>query len=165
VSPCSIDRRELAEVALGASASKRLSTHLQQCSACAAELERQRALVQRMDVAVKALAGSQPPPRLLASITARARCDERPRQWSRAWPRAIAGAAFAASLGGLIFGLRTLETPATSGSDAVSLTAWRSPTATLLKPRGSILDAPLRDVWFDLESRPSRSQPTPGGTV
>jgi len=165
VSPCAVRRDELAQVALGNPPSEELSTHCQQCTACAAELERLRVLVRRMDVAVKALANSQPRSVLLANITARVRSGEPPRPWSGPWPRAAVGAVFAVSVLGLIFGLRTIAPAPTSGSDAAALTAWRSPTGALLEPRGSVLEAPLHDVWFDLEPRTARSHPTPGDTV
>jgi anti-sigma factor RsiW len=164
VSPCTVNRDELAEVALGTPASEGLFIHLQQCCACATELERQRALARRMDVAVKALVCSQPPRQLLASITARVR-SERPWPWSRAWPGGAVGAVFAVSLVALILGLRTMQPQATSGSSAAALTAWRSPTGALLQTRGSVLETPFHDVWFDVGPPRSRPQPMPGGTV
>jgi anti-sigma factor RsiW len=149
-------RNELAEVALGAAPSEALSLHLSECRACAAELERQRALARRMEVAVNALARSQVPSRLFESITARARSTQRSQPWSGAWRGAALGAALAASAIGLIFALRAPQSPVKPDA-ASALAAWRSPTGALLEPRGSVLASPLYDVWFRVEPRLSRS--------
>jgi anti-sigma factor RsiW len=161
---CEAMSDELIEVALGRPASEALRTHLEECSACAAELERQRALAGRMDAAVNALVRSQPPSRLLASIAARARNTPQTQRWNRALPRAAVVAALVASIAGLIFGFRAMHPAATPASSTAALAAWRSPTAVLLKPRGSVLHAPLRDIWFDPKLSPSRSQRTQGDT-
>jgi anti-sigma factor RsiW len=159
---CAAMSEELTEVALGRRASEALSSHLEECRACAAELERQRVLGQRMDAVVGALVRVEPPERLLEDITARAR-SARVQPWS--WPRAViaVGAAIAASVA-VVFGLRGLQPHTTPGPSVVALTAWRSPTASLLEPQGSVLQAPLRDVWFDPGPRPSHSEPSPGET-
>lgn len=155
---------ELGDVALGRPASDALAIHLRECGDCVAQLERQRALAHRMDVALNALVRSEPSPALIASITARVRRSVRPRPWFAAWPRAAIGAAFAVAVCGVLFGLRTMQSPAPAVSGAAALTAWRSPTSALLKPHGSVLEAPLQDIWFDLEPRHSRSQRTSGET-
>jgi len=163
VSRCAGHKEELAEVAVGKPASDALNIHFQECRACAAELERQRALVRRMDVAVRAIVCSPAPPELFASIAARVRSTEQSWRWRGAWQGAAVGAVFALCIG-LIFGLRAMQLPATSGSNAAALTAWHSPTSALLESRDSILEAPLHDVWFDLEPRTFHSRPTPGDT-
>jgi hypothetical protein len=73
-------------------------------------------------------------------------------------------AAFAAAVVAALFGFHTMQSPAPAVSGAAALTAWRSPTSALLKPHGSVLEAPLQDIWFDLEPRHSRSQRTSGET-
>lgn len=159
MSRCAELRDELADVALGGQAGDGLSSHLAQCPACVAELERQRALVQRMDAAVRALVQAQPPARILEGVAARVR-GAQPQPWRRPWIGIAAGAAIAASVA-IIFGLRALQ-PQTPASNIVALETWRSPTASLLESHGSVLQAPLRDVWFDFASKPSHSEPSPG---
>ena len=161
---CADLRDELAGVALGESPSDDVRIHLRDCSACTEELARQRALVQRMDAAVNVSVREQPPAQLLASTLAAVRSSEQPRPWTLLWPRAAMGAALAVLVLCAVFGLRTLRSPATLGSDATQLTAWRSPTGMLLLPRGNVLDTPLRDRWFDLKTTTSHSQRSPGGT-
>lgn len=155
---------ELDEVALGKPASDEFSAHLRACRDCAGQLERRRALAQRMDAAVNALVRCEPSPALLASITARVRRTEPARPWFEAWPRAAIGAAVAVAVFGVLFGLRTMQSPPPAASAAAALTAWRSPTSALLKPHGSVLDAPLHDLWFDPEPRHTRLQRTSGET-
>jgi hypothetical protein len=75
----------------------------------------------------------------------------------------MAGAC-AVAVCGVFFGLRTIQPPAPAVSAAAALTAWRSPTSGLLKSHGSVLEAPLQDIWFDLEPRHVRSQRTSGET-
>jgi hypothetical protein len=157
-------RDELADVALGMPASDTFATHLRACRECAAQLEQQRAIVQRMDLTVNALVRSEPSPALIGSITARARRSERPRAWRSAWPRAAMAVACAVAVCGVFFGLHTFQPPAPAVSAAAALTAWRSPTSALLKPHGSVLEAPLQDIWFDLKPRHVRSQRTSGET-
>lgn len=159
MSRCGELRDELADVALGGQAGDALSRHLAECPACAAELERQQALARRMDAAVRTLVQAQPPARMLEGVATRVRVAQR-RPARRAWGAIAAGAAIAASVA-LIFGLRALQ-PQAPVAGVVALTHWRSPTASLLEPRGSVLRAPLGDVWFDFSSRPSHSEPSPG---
>lgn len=157
---CVVMREQLADVALGRPAGKELTGHLRECAACAAELERLRALAQLMDAAVQKLVGASPPASLIDGIAARVR-DAAPNPWSRRWMGIAVGAGLAASVA-LAFGLRALQPYAPQSPNIVALTAWRSPTAVLLEPRGSVLRAPLRDTWFDLGSGLSHSKPSPG---
>jgi len=147
---------ELADIAIGGTASQGASDHLSECAACAAELERYRALARRMDAAVNALVRSQPSSRLLQRVAAWAESTERPQPPRRAWTGVAAGAALAASLIALMFGLRASRPPMTPGADSAALAAWRSPTSALLKPHGTVLEAPLHDAWFNVDQRPSR---------
>lgn len=147
---------ELAEVALGNAASDALSIHVRECAACVAELERQRALAQRMDLAVNVLVRSEPPPRLLESIAARARSEQRPQPWIGTWRRVAVVAALATAVIGLMFGLRERQPPAASGADVAALIAWRSPTDAFLERRGSVLEAPLSGVRSAVKPRSSR---------
>jgi anti-sigma factor RsiW len=175
-------RKELAEAALGQPASEALSRHLEECAACATELQRQRELVQRIDAAVAILVRGEPSAKLLEAIRARTRGVPRagsteldagragardsgaePRAWSRRWAGITAGAAIAASVA-MIIGLQVLRLHVSPVSSAVALTAWRSPTAALLELHGSVLHAPLRDVWFDPHGSAAHSKPLPGGT-
>jgi len=157
---CSAMREQLADVALGRPAGEALSSHLRECGACAAEVERLRALALRMDTAVHEWVRAEPPESLMDGVAARVR-DAAPNPWGRRWPGIAVGVGLAASVA-LALGLRALEPPAAQGPNIIALTAWRSPTASLLELHGSVLHAPLRDPWFDAGPRPSRSQPTPG---
>jgi anti-sigma factor RsiW len=129
---CSEFREHLEDVALGVAPAPSLSRHLAECAACAAELERQRALVQRLDAAVNAIVRAQPPPQLHAGVAAR--ITAAPVSRRRAMGLRIA--AFAAIAAALILGIgfRTLERPPAPPSELSALTAWHSPTASLLDP-------------------------------
>jgi anti-sigma factor RsiW len=169
MSRCDALRGELADAALGQPVSEPLRSHLGECDICAAELQRQRALVQRMDAAVGRLVRAEPPAKLLKAVRERTRRagplagEARPRSWSRQRVGIAAGAAIAACLA-IAVGVNVLRPHGTPVSSAIAVTAWRSPTAVLLEPRGSVLHAPLRDIWFDLGSGLSHSKPSPGET-
>ncbi|HEY5096294.1 MAG TPA: hypothetical protein VII69_14370 [Candidatus Eremiobacteraceae bacterium] len=158
---CTALSEELTDVGLGRRASEALTSHLADCPSCAAELERRRALALRMDAAVSGLVGSQPPAWLIESIAARARSAQPPRVLNGTWPDTAVVSALAASVIAVIIGLRAML-PTAMQHDSAALSAWRSPTAALMEPRGSVLSAPLHDFWFDVEPSPSRSKPTPG---
>ena len=159
---CTAMSEELTDVALGRPASEGLTRHLEGCPSCAAELERQRALARRMDAEVNTLANSQPPSWLIADISARTRSAPPPRPVSGAWPETAVAAALAASVIALVIGLRAMQQPVPQGQDTAALSAWHSPTAALMQARGSVLSAPLHDIWFNVEPRPSRPTLTPG---
>jgi anti-sigma factor RsiW len=169
MSRCDALRDELADAALGQPASEALRRHLEECEHCAPELQRQHALVQRMDAAVSGLVRAEPRAKLLESVQERTQRagplagEAGPRTWSRQWVGIAAGAAIAASLA-VAVGVHVLRPHATPVSSAVAVTTWRSPTAALLEPHGSVLHAPLRDIWFDLGSGQSHSKPSPGDT-
>jgi hypothetical protein len=160
---CSIYRDQLADAALGERISDQLTMHLRDCHGCRVELELQRAIAQRMDAVVNQLVREQPPWQLLPSTLASVRRVKRPLPWTRAWPAAI-GTALAASIIGVTIGVREIHPAATLGTDAARLAAWHSPTGALLQPRDSVLQTPLRDVWFDPKPKTLHSQHTPGGT-
>ncbi|HMD02513.1 MAG TPA: hypothetical protein VKG44_06050 [Candidatus Baltobacteraceae bacterium] len=159
---CATMRDDLSGVALGAPASAKVSAHLRECAACAADLERQQALALRLEGAVKALVRSDPPVWLAARIAAQARSAARPSHGGRA--RAVIGTALAAAVAGLIIDFHADHAIPALAPEAAALIAWRSPTDSMLHLRGSVLDAPLRDVWFDSIRRPSPREPTSGDT-
>jgi hypothetical protein len=169
MSRCDALRDDLADAALGQPVSEALHSHLGECQVCAAELQRQRALVQRIDASVGRLVRAEPPAKLFDAVRERAQgagpldLEARPRSWSRRWVGIAAGAAIAACLA-IAVGVNVLRPHAPPVSSAVAVTTWRSPTAALLEPRGSVLRAPLRDTWFDLGAGQSHSKPSPGGT-
>jgi hypothetical protein len=160
---CSLLRDDLTDAALGEPISNELRIHLLECSACAIELERQRELGRRMDVVITRVAREQPPTALLPRTIAATQRAPR-RLWTRAWTSAALGTALAASIIGVTIGVRTLHPPPTLDADAARLAAWHSPTGALLVPRDSVLQAPLRDSWFDPTPQPLHSQRTPGGS-
>ncbi len=148
---CAELREQLEDIALGATTTPELRSHLAECATCAAELERQRALVRRLDDAIHAVVRAEPPPNLLAGVAARL-TYVRWYPWSAVRPRMAVWAAAAACAVVLALGFRALERPPAPRSDVSALAAWRSPTISLLEPRGVSID-----------SRPSPRR-VPGGT-
>jgi anti-sigma factor RsiW len=126
------------DVALGVAPSSAFATHLHTCAACAEQLERRRALAQRIDGALGAYVRAEPPARLAERIATLV-WAKRSRHRRRAWLVGIpVVAALAAGL--LIFvdalgGGRAVIHP----TDVAALEAWRSPTASLLVSRNSVL--------------------------
>jgi hypothetical protein len=152
----------LNDAALGLEQSEPLRVHLARCSACTEELARRRTLALRIDAAVAAIANAQPASQLPESIAARIRSATQTKPSNRFWPRIALGAALAACVAGLIVGLRPAHPPAGHGRELAALSAWHSPTATLMDSRGSVLAAPLRDTWFDAGPGTSHLRPNPG---
>lgn len=148
---CGELREQLEDAALGVAATIELEGHLAECPACAAELERLRALVQRLDETIQTAVQMEPPPGLLAGVSARLSPAVRASAWSQVrlrigvWTAAVTCALI------LALGIRALEPPAASRSAVSALAAWRSPTLPLLEPRSSLM-----------KSRPS-PQRSPGG--
>jgi hypothetical protein len=159
---CESLRDALEDAALGCTPSEALVAHIAQCSSCTAELDRRRALAFGIDAAVVAIVNAQPSSRLAERIIAQTRNAPQIPPSNRAWPRIAVGVALAASVTALIIGLRETTPPATHDHDLSALSAWHSPTATLMMARGSVLAAPLRDSWFEGEPETSLTRPTPG---
>ena len=135
---------QLEDLALEGTAPSELTAHLNECAACVAELERLRALAERLDGAVAAIVRVEPPAQLAARLA--------PRSTGVARRRIAAWASLAACVVVLVIGLRVLDRPAASRSELTrlteltALTEWRSPTASLLEPPAVPLDvrpAPL----------------------
>jgi anti-sigma factor RsiW len=163
MSHCDELREEILEVALGATPSETLRSHLETCIACKTELARQRALAQQMDEAVYNVVRATPPEKMFDSVMARALSSE-PRMRRSPWVGVAAGAtAIAASLI-VLFGLRAFQPHTSPVTSDVALTSWHSPTAALLRPHGSVLFTPLRDPRFDIESTPSHTKHSLGET-
>jgi anti-sigma factor RsiW len=134
MNPCTHFRGQLEDVALGGAATPEFSRHLAECAACAAELERQSALARRLDVAIRAVVRAEPPSQLSAGVAARLAAARRPgtRSPLRIWSAALAAVAACAVIA--ILGSHALERPPTAPSELSALSAWRSPTASLLEP-------------------------------
>jgi len=124
---CSQWRDALIDTALGAPIEKVLQEHLEACPACAADLAVWRARAAEMDAKVREVAGGEPQPfgpeRILAQI------HSRRRRFSRA---RIAWALGTMACMALILyrpGRPRLDSPV----NAMALSAWRSPTQSLLR--------------------------------
>ena len=113
------------DVAAGAAANIDFATHLRTCAGCAAELERRRALLARIDEVTRALMNVS----LSADIVVHV---DRPQPWRIA----VVGAVLAAALVVLFVAGHVLRGPV-SGQTVVT---WQSPTADLLRPTESVLD-------------------------
>ena len=153
MSRCDDLREQLDAVALGDAASPELATHLAECADCTSVLQRQCALAARLDEAVRSIVRVEPPPLLVAGVATRLARGERVWDWSALGPRLTASLAAAVCVALLVLGLRAFERPTPPhASELSALAAWRSPTLSLLEPRGLSLDI-----------RPSPSR-TSGGT-
>jgi anti-sigma factor RsiW len=137
------------DVALGTPPSNALAAHLATCAACAAQLERRRLLVRRIDGALADVVRAEPGAGLAERIAARV-AAQRPRRRRPVWLAVPAGVALAA--GFLIvfsaFGGMRAPVPATS---LTAIAAWRSPTSSLLVSRSDVFATPftfrgVRDV-------------------
>jgi anti-sigma factor RsiW len=174
--PCLPFESEIAEVALGSYPGEALSLHLAQCDSCAAELARQRALVRRFAATLGTLAQPEPPADVVENVLARVRAGQRPatplpRQRfanvlaGRRFGNALAGRRFAAALAGVAIAASLIvfvfrfqgERSGVTPAQTAALTAWRSPTLSLLENHESVLRAPLGASRFSLERRPVHS--------
>lgn len=106
-----------------------LLAHLQQCEGCAAELERRRALMARIDAAAREIAAVPAP-----AITIAAR---QPPRWNARYAFAACAAAIVLAVI-ILAGRMPQRTP-----PAQSIVTWHSPTANLLRSTVSIVNAPL----------------------
>jgi predicted anti-sigma-YlaC factor YlaD len=121
VNACSTFADLLDDAASGAPPAAELVAHLRGCEACRSALERKRALMQRIDDAVRDI---------VAGIGA-------PQRRRRPGILRAAGLAAAAALVLAAIGFAWHATHATA---QVSIETWRSPTADFLRPTVSILD-------------------------
>jgi anti-sigma factor RsiW len=155
----------IAEVALGSQPREALSEHLAQCDACAAEVARQRALVERFELTLGVLAQPEPPEGLVQNVlrqvraSGRARIHERPRAQPR--PTASRGRRLAAAFAGLAIAASLIlflvrfqsQRSGNAPAQTAALTTWRSPTLSLLENHGSVLRSQLGTSRFSLERR------------
>jgi predicted anti-sigma-YlaC factor YlaD len=141
MSDCTAFDDEMIDVAFGIRPSHALTAHLQSCSTCSVALERRRSLAQRIDTVVRARVLVDPPQYLAGRIAARARSAPTKRSSSVRSGVPIA-AALAAAVLLVVFG-RYSSLPAHREVDTAYLTAWRSPTASLLPQPLSIVRTPL----------------------
>jgi anti-sigma factor RsiW len=139
MSRCATFRGQLEEIALGGEATPEVRRHLAECAACAAELDRQRALLRRLDGAIAAIVRAEPPPHLFAGVDARLTAAQPPaaRNARRIWSAAVAAVAACALIVSL--GFHALQRPPVADSELSALSAWRSPTASLLEPPGALM--------------------------
>lgn len=159
---CDAHRESLADIALGMPPDDELNAHLHDCPACAEELARLRALAGRLDGAVAAMVRHEPRIDLASRIVAPLRDIPPPRRRVAGWPRVAVGVVLAASVAGAILVDRPMH-PAPAPDATLTLSTWRSPTRALLAPQGEdVLNAPLRDTWFDNRSDTSHSPQQPG---
>lgn len=119
----------VAGCALGDAAEPALAAHLAVCPACAEALHESRRAAARIDDALRRRVWIEPPlygpARVMASISARNRAGP-----SARWRWAAVGSV-AAILLAIILWMRRPEPPP---ADVAALEAWRSPTASLLRP-------------------------------
>jgi anti-sigma factor RsiW len=135
MSDCAQFREQREDVALGAVPAPAFASHLAGCPACAQDVDRQRALARRLDTAIQALVRAEPPAELFTGVAARLEAARPPRGWNprRLRPAAFAAVAVCALVAGL--GWHALERPPVSSDPGLAaLSAWRSPTASLLEP-------------------------------
>lgn len=121
--PCEDRRETLLDLALGATPSPEFEAHLAACRACSAALAELRRTADQMDRAVALLAVAEPPASGPAQVLSR--IPARRAAWFR-WR--VAAAALAAAACGVILFVRD-NRPAHPAGD---ISAWRSPTASLL---------------------------------
>jgi anti-sigma factor RsiW len=136
---CIVLASAIDDAALGATPSRALTAHVATCAACAARLERRRALARRIDLGVESYVRVELPPGLPDRIGARVSV-QRPVRRRAVWLGLPALVALVAGL--FIFvslhGTRTTARP----TDIAALSAWRSPTASLLVS-GNVLTTPF----------------------
>lgn len=139
---CTTIASALDDVALGAHPSHALATHLKTCPACAAQLERKRAIAERIDRGIVTAVRAELPPGVAERIAART-SFRRPQRRRFVWLGVPAAMAFACAI--LIF-VSLVDNRRTSlhPTDVGAFTAWHSPTASLLISRGNVLRTPLR---------------------
>jgi anti-sigma factor RsiW len=128
MSECDFVRHAIDEAALGGELSETCRAHLATCVDCAEMLEQRLALVQRIDASLRAGMAAQPSEAAIDRVLAHVRSAPRTRTIAasgRLW------AALAAGLAAIALALHFAAPPA---SHPTEITAWHSPTASLLEP-------------------------------
>jgi anti-sigma factor RsiW len=135
------------DVALGAAPSTALAAHLATCAACAAQLERRRLLVRRIDGALADVVRAEPAAGFAERIAARV-AARRPRRRRPVWLVLSAGIALAAGVLIVFSAFGGMRAPVPASLNAVA--TWRSPTASLLASTGDVFATPFtlyRRIW------------------
>jgi predicted anti-sigma-YlaC factor YlaD len=134
---CSNRMDEIAECALGKRAAPDFAAHLAICPLCRNALQESLATAARIDEALHRVAAVEPPvygpERALARIVSAPIRGQGPRRWW-GWA-AVAGLVWSVLIAIVIW----VRHPAPVAESA-ALTAWRSPTQSLLRP-------PVAAVW------------------
>jgi len=147
---CELYRDELDDVAAGGDASGALQSHLQTCRACAAQLDRKRALLARIDSAARSLMRPQQSSEFLEPVLARVEANFEYREKGRAWWLAGIAAAAAVVTFGILEGVRHAQISAVPTAPSTpGVLQWRSPTAVLLQPSDSVLNVRSRGRLLD----------------
>ncbi|MBV8170319.1 MAG: hypothetical protein JO219_00115 [Candidatus Eremiobacteraeota bacterium] len=135
---CDRFRQILDDVAAGATADADLSAHLQTCDECAQELQRKRALMERIDGAVQRWIAQAPPSDIAERVMIRTRASAQARM-PAALPLSAGIAAALALVVASYVGMRHAPVASTP-QQRQSVLDWNSPTATLLAPSGSVFN-------------------------
>jgi hypothetical protein len=135
---CTEWKEAIAECALGKMPEPDLAAHLAICLLCQDELRESRAMAARIDAALHRRAAVEPPLYGPDRVMARLHAQANIRGW---WRWAAVGTALAAVSIAIVMWVRR---PAPE-ADVTSLSKWRSPTQSLLRP-------PVAAAWT---TRPS----------
>jgi len=147
---CERYRDDVDDVAAGATASSALQSHLTTCEMCAAELDRKRGLLARIEGVARNMMAAQEASDFLEPVFARVKATYQDRARQRAWwPAGIAAAAAVVVLG-IFAGVRHAQISAVpTAPSAPAVLRWRSPTAILLQPTDNVLDIRSRGRLLD----------------
>lgn len=154
----------LLDYALGSAAAE-VEAHVKACSACAAALAELCAANRQLDSALSTwVAGAAPSPAFRARVLAAAESSPARGLAPPAWAGAFAAVAVVILVGALVPRFTPPGTdPVRSGA---SLSNWRSPTESLLRPpaQDSFLSAPrLGEFYFPLKPAPAGADSKTGG--
>lgn len=148
----------LLDVALGASATPQLEEHLRGCAACAATLAEGRARRQQLDAALGQLVrGAEPSPAFRARVLAAIETSPASAVGQPAWAGVLAAVAVVVLTGVVLPRLGERQEPASGAASIAMLSAWRSPTESLLHSPGDdfLRSTPrLGELYFPLEPIP-----------
>jgi anti-sigma factor RsiW len=167
----------LLDLALGASATRELETHLLTCPACSSALQEMRTNSEQLDAALRTLVqGAEPSRTFRARLAASLETSSFWSFWSLLWvQRAVAVAVLGviALVGIGVLPVRrhfTSDESNRAATTVATLSEWHSPTQTLLGRSGdqSLRPAPrLHDFYFPLPptsrsmgARPKRKGPS-----